>query len=235
MKKKRKTIEMKLDNYLADQETKNNIMYAMWCADVKFFGFDSKDSGHILWTKEFIQRAKKRAFAIQFETNEYGYSRDTQQAYKKELARRLTPEEVIKAVKIEYKNDYALLQFRIIHHELETNKNPLADLFLPEIQRFNWIGIFYGEKEYEAFTYIVNELPKDQKKILFKILWSMYNKILIKCKGDIWDEWVYKEFFPDEKVSPIAGKFDGNTGNKLFQKVHRISKQYPDQKILEYS
>ena len=154
---------------------------------------------------------------------------------KKELARRLTPEEVIKAVKIEYKNDYALLQFRIIHHELETNKNPLADLFLPEIQRFNWIGIFYGEKEYEAFTYIVNELPKDQKKILFKILWSMYNKILIKCKGDIWDEWVYKEFFPDEKVSPIAGKFDGNTGNKLFQKVHRISKQYPDQKILEYS
>jgi hypothetical protein len=235
MKKKRKTIEMKLENYLVDQETKNNVMYAMWCAGVKFFGFDSKDSGHILWTKEFIQRAKKRAFAIQFETNEYGYSRDTQQAYKKEIARRLTPEEVIKAVKIEYKNDYALLQFRIIHHELEINKNPLADLFLPEIQRFNWIGIFYGEKEYKAFSYIVNELPKDQKKVLFKILWSMYNKILIKCKGDIWDEWVYKEYFPKEKVTPIAGKFNGNTGNKLFQKVLRISKQYPDQKILEYS
>lgn len=235
MKKKRKTIEMKLENYLVDQETKNNVMYAMWCAGVKFFGFDSKDSGHILWTKEFIQRAKKRAFAIQFETNEYGYSRDTQQAYKKEIARRLTPEEVIKAVKIEYKNDYALLQFRIIHHELEINKNPLADLFLPEIQRFNWIGIFYGEKEYKAFSYIVNELPKDQKKVLFKILWSMYNKILIKCKGDIWDEWVYKEYFPKEKVTPIAGKFNGNTGNKLFQKVLRISKQYPDQKILEYT
>jgi hypothetical protein len=233
MKKKRKTIELKLENYLVDQETKNNVMYAMWCADVKFFGFDSKDSGHIFWTKEFIQRAKKRAFAIQFETNEYGYSRDTQQAYKKEVSRRLTPEEVIKAVKIEYKNDYALIQFRIIHHELETNKNPLADLFLPEIQRFNWVDIFYGEKEYEAFSYIVNELPKDQKKVLFKILWSMYNKILIKCKGDIWDEWVYKEYFPKEKMSPIAGKFDGNTGNKLFQRVLRISKQYPDQKILE--
>ena len=234
MKKKRKTIELKLENYLVDQETKSNVMYAMWCADVKFFGFDSKDSGHIFWTKEFIQRAKKRAFAIQFETNEYGYSRDTQQAYKKEVSRRLTPEEVIKAVKIEYKNDYALIQFRIIHHELETNKNPLADLFLPEIQRFNWVDIFYGEKEYEAFSYIVNELPKDQKKVLFKILWSMYNKILIKCKGDIWDEWVYKEYFPKEKMSPIAGKFDGNTGNKLFQRVLRISKQYPDQKILEY-
>ena len=62
----------------------------------------------------------------------------------------------------------------------------------------------------------------------------MYNKILIKCKGDIWDEWVYKEYFPKEKMSPIAGKFDGNTGNKLFQRVLRISKQYPDQKILEY-
>ena len=234
MKKKRKTIELKLENYLVDQETKSNVMYAMWCADVKFFGFDSKDSGHIFWTKEFIQRAKKRAFAIQFETNEYGYSRDTQQAYKKEVSRRLTPEEVIKAVKIEYKNDYALIQFRIIHHELETNKNPIADLFLPEIQRFNWVDIFYGEKEYEAFSYIVNELPKDQKKVLFKILWSMYNKILIKCKGDIWDEWVYKEYFPKEKMSPIAGKFDGNTGNKLFQRVLRISKQYPDQKILEY-
>ncbi len=235
MKKKRKKIEMKLENYLVDQETKNNVMYAMWCAGVKFFGFDSKDSGHILWTKEFIQRAKKRAFAIQFETNEYGYSRDTQQAYKKEIARRLTPEEVIKAVKIEYKNDYALLQFRIIHHELEINKNPLADLFLPEIQRFNWVGIFYGEKEYKAFSYVVNELPRDQKKVLFKILWNMYNKILISCVGSEFDKWVYKEYFPNEKVSPIAGKFNGNTGNKLFQKVLRISKQYPDQKIFKYS
>ena len=36
---------MKLENYLVDQETKNNVMYNMWCADVKFFGFDSKDSG----------------------------------------------------------------------------------------------------------------------------------------------------------------------------------------------
>ena len=95
--------------------------------------------------------------------------------------------------------------------------------------------IFYGKDEYEAFRYIVNELYRDQKKVLFKILWSMYNKILIKCKGEIWDEWVYKEFFPNEKVSPIAGKFNGNTGNKLYQKVLRISKQYPDQKVFEYS
>ena len=63
----------------------------------------------------------------------------------------------------------------------------------------------------------------------------MYNKILIKCKGDNWDEWIHKEYFPNEKVSKIAGKFDGNTGSPLFQKVLRISKQYPDQKILEYS
>ena len=61
----------------------------------------------------------------------------------------------------------------------------------------------------------------------------MYNKILIKCKGEIWDKWVYKEYFPNEKVSPIAGKFDGNTGNKLYQKVRRISKQYSNQEIFE--
>lgn len=234
MKKKRNTIEMKLDNYLADQETKNNVMYAMWCADVKFFGFDSKDSGHIFWTKEFIKKAKLSAYEIQFEEEKINYSREAQQLYKK-VARRLTPEEVIKAVKIEYKNDYALIQFKIIYNELKTNKSRFAKLFLDEIKRFNWVGIFYGEKEYEAFSYIINELPRDQKKVLFKILWNMYNKILIKCKGDIWDEWVYKEYFPKEKVSPIAGKFDGNSGNKLFQKVLRISKQYQDQKIFEYS
>lgn len=235
MKKKRETIEMKLDNYLADQETKNNVMYAMWCADVKFFGFDSKDSGHILWTKEFIKKAKLSAYEIQFEDAKINYSKATEQVYKKEVARRLTPEEVIKAVKIEYKNDYALLQFKIIHNELVTNKSRFAKLFLPEIERFNWVGIFYGEKEYEAFRYIVNELSRDQKKVLFKILWHMYNKILISCVGSEFDKWVYKEYFPKEKVTPIAGKFNGNTGNKLFQKVLRISKQYPDQKILEYS
>lgn len=103
------------------------------------------------------------------------------------------------------------------------------------LERAKWIGIFYGEKEYEAFTYIVNELPRDNKKVLFKILWNMYNKILISCVGSEFDKWVYKEYFPSEKVSPIAGKFDCNTGNKLFQKVLRISKQYPDQKIFKYS
>ena len=63
----------------------------------------------------------------------------------------------------------------------------------------------------------------------------MYNKILIKCKGDNWDEWIHKEYFPNEKVSKIAGKFDGNTGSPLFQKVLRIAKKYPDQKVFTYN
>ena len=232
--KKRKKVEMKLENYLVDQETKNNIMYNVWCADVKFFGFDSKDSGHTLWANEFIKKAKLSAYEIQFEEEKVNYSKASRKVYKK-VARRLTPEEVIKAIKIEYKNDYALLQFKIIHNELITNNSRFAKLFSPEIKRYKWVGIFYGEREYKAFIYILKELPKDQKKVLFKILWSMYNKILIKCKGEIWDKWVYKEYFPNEKVSPIAGKFDGNTGNKLYQKVRRISKQYSDQEIFEYS
>jgi hypothetical protein len=58
---------------------------------------------------------------------------------------------VKKAVNTEYKGDYASLQFRIIYHELEVNKNPLADLFIPEIEKYKWVGIFYTEREYHAF------------------------------------------------------------------------------------
>ena len=96
--KKRKKVEMKLENYLVDQETKNNIMYSSWCQNVKFYGFEWGDEGHLNWQNEFIKRAKLRAFAIQFETNEYGYSRATKKAYKSEISRRLTPKVVIKAV-----------------------------------------------------------------------------------------------------------------------------------------
>ena len=145
MKKNREPNEINLDNVFVEKETKNNVMYAFWCQDVKFYGFEWGDKGHLNWQKEFIQKAKQRAYAIQFETNEYGYSRAAKKAYKREISRRLTPEEVIVAVKLEYKNDYALLQFRIIHNELKTNKNPLADLFIPEIVRYNWVGIFHTQ------------------------------------------------------------------------------------------
>ena len=63
----------------------------------------------------------------------------------------------------------------------------------------------------------------------------MYNKILIKCKGELWDEWVHKEYFPKQKVTKIAGKYDGNTSSPLFQKVLRISKKYTDPKVFEYN
>ena len=39
--KKRKKVEMKLENYLVDQETKNNVMYSSWCQNVKFYGIIS--------------------------------------------------------------------------------------------------------------------------------------------------------------------------------------------------
>ena len=197
MKKKRETIEMKLDNYLADQETKNNVIYAMWCADVKFFGFDSKDSGHILWTKEFIKKAKLSAYEIQFEDGKINYSKATEQVYKKEVARRLTPEEVIKAVKIEYKNDYALLQFKIIHNELVTNKSRFAKLFLPEIERFNWVGIFHSQEHYEAFKHILESfLIEEHNKTLFMGFYREYggNKVLMRCNEKNWREWVNEHY-----------------------------------------
>ena len=66
--KKRKKVEMKLENYLVDLETKNNVMYSSWYQNVKFYGFECGDKGHLNWQNEFIKRAKLRAFAIQFET-----------------------------------------------------------------------------------------------------------------------------------------------------------------------
>ena len=154
MGKNREPNKISSNNVFVEKETKDNVMYDLWCQDVKFYGFEWGDEGHLNWQREFIQKAKQRAYAIQFETNEYGYSRATKKAYKSEISRRLTPKEVIKAVKLEYKNDYALLQFRIIHNELKTNKNPLADLFIPEIVRYNWVGIFHTQHHYEAFLYI---------------------------------------------------------------------------------
>ena len=204
MKKKRKTIEMKLENYLVDQETKNNVMYAIWCADVKFFGFDSKDSGHILWTKEFIKKAKLSAIEMQFEEKKINYCKATQQVYKKEIARRLTPEEIIKALKLEYKNDYALLQFKIIHNELATNKSRFAKLFLPEIKRYNWVGVFHSEDHYEAFLHVLESfLIEEHNKVLFMGFWGEYGgeKILMRCNETKWRDWVIMNYLPNEKDS----------------------------------
>jgi len=235
MKKKRKTIEMKLENYLVDQETKNNVMYAMWCSDVKFFGFDSKDSGHIFWTKEFIQTAKKRASAIQFETNEYGYSVDTKQSYKKEVARRLTPEEVIKAVNIEYKNDYALIQFKIIHHELKTNKNILADLFLGEIDRYKWSGVFHSQDHYEAFLHVLKSfLVEEHNKTLFVGFFREYggNKVLMRCNEKKWREWVNEHYL-------IKGEDSSKRWNECPQhhytrkQIRQSQKTYKDPNIFK--
>ena len=84
---------------------------------------------------------------MQFEEKKINYSQATQQVYKKEIARRLTPEEIIKAVKLEYKNDYALLQFKIIHNELATNKSSrFAKLILFEIEKYNWVSVFHSQE-----------------------------------------------------------------------------------------
>jgi hypothetical protein len=199
MKRERKNIELKLEKFSVDIETKHNVMYAFWCKDVKFYGFEHSEEGHIKWRKEFIKKAKIRAYAIQFETNEYGYSRTTQQSYKKEISRRLTPEEVINAVNTEYKGDYASLQFRIIYHELEVNKNPLADLFIPEIEKYKWVGIFYTEREYHAFKHLLEAFDGKYTKKRFGVIWKDFKDSLISCKGDRWDSFVYDYYLPYEK------------------------------------
>ena len=178
MGKNREPNKISSNNVFVEKEMKNNVMYAFWCQDVKFYGFEWGDQGHLNWQREFIQKAKQRAYAIQFETNEYGYSRATKKAYKSEISRRLTPKEVIEAVKLEYKNDYALLQFRIIH-ELKTNKNPSRFIY-SEIVRYNWVGILHMQHHYEAF-YILDSSIEEYNKVLLRVRGNTEEKILMRC------------------------------------------------------
>lgn len=115
----------------------------------------------------------------------------------KKIVRRLTPEEVIKAVNIEYKNDYALIQFKIIHHELKTNKNILADLFLGEIDRYKWSGVFHSQDHYEAFLHVLKSfLTEEHNKTLFMGFFREYggNKVLMRCNEKKWREWVNEHY-----------------------------------------
>ena len=66
---------MKLDNSLVDTETKNTVNYYLWCEDVNFFGSNPTTEGHLIWTKEFIDNARKRAMAVKSADIEMGYSR----------------------------------------------------------------------------------------------------------------------------------------------------------------
>ena len=235
MKKNREPNEIKSDNVFVEKETKNNVMYAFWCKDVKFYGFEWGDEGHLNWQREFIQKAKQRAYAIQFETNEYGYSRATKKAYKSEISRRLTPKEVIEAVKLEYKNDYALLQFRIIHNELKTNKNPLADLFIPEIVRYNWVGIFHTQHHYEAFLYILDSFHiEEYNKVLFMGFWGQYGgeKILMRCNETKWRDWVIKNYLPNEKDSSKRWKHCEEIHHTRRQ-MRRYEKTFKDPNIFK--
>ena len=234
MKKNRNTIEYKLEDSLVSDETKRNVMYSLWCKDIQFYGFKAGEEGHTNYQRKFLNDAKQRAYAIQFESVETNYSRAAHKVFKRLISRRLTVDEVVNAVKIEYNKDYALIQFRIIYNELKANNNPLADLLVPVIESYKWVGIFYGEKEYDAFKYITNELQNRVKKILFKILWSKYNKILIKCTGTKWDEWVHKEYFPEKKITKIAGKYETGSSIKLETKIKRITRNYSNPQIFEY-
>jgi hypothetical protein len=235
MGENREPNEISLDNVFVEKETKNNVMYAFWCQDVKFYGFEWGDEGHLNWQREFIQKAKQRAYAIQFETNEYGYSRATKKAYKREISRRLTPKEVIEAVKLEYKNDYALLQFRIIHNELKTNKNPLADLFIPEIVRYNWVGIFHTQHHYEAFLYILDSFHiEEHNKVLFMGFWGQYGgeKILMRCNETKWRDWVIKNYLPNEKDSSKRWKHCEEIHHSRRQ-MRRYEKTFKDPNIFK--
>ena len=190
------------------------ISIAVQLSQIPFFAED--------WTKNRCKEYQKELFNYAYDLHNKNCSVD----------------DILKVFKEKYNNTYLnALEVVLFLLDAWQNKNYLKfySRFIDLKYEKNLSKIFYGKKEYEAFRYIVNELPRDQKKVLFKILWSMYNKILISCVGSEFDKWVYKEYFPNEKISPIAGKFNGNTGNKLFQKVLRISKQYPDQKIFEYS
>ena len=196
MKKKIKIEEMKLDNSLVDTETKNTVNYYLWCEDVNFFGSNPTTEGHLIWTKEFIDNARKRAMAVKSADIEMGYSRATKKKYVREISRQLKPEEVIKAVNIEYKGDYALLQFRIIHNELKTSGNKLADLFLPEIEKYKWIGVFYGEREYEAFKFLLEAFNDKYTKKRFGVIWKDFASCLINCKGGSYDKFIYQYYLP---------------------------------------
>ena len=67
-----------------------------------------------------------------------------------------------------------------------------------------------------------------------QILWSSYNKILIKCTGTKWDEWLHKEYFPEEKITKIAGKYETGSSIKLETKIKRITRNYSNPQIFEY-
>ena len=176
-----------------------------------------------------------------------GWTKNRCEEYPKELFnyaydlhnKNCSVDDILKVFKEKYNNTYLnALEVVLFLLDAWQNKNYLKfySKFIDLKYEKNLSNIFYGKKQYEAFRYIVNELPKAaHSKVLFKILWSMYNKILISCVGDEFDIWIHKEYFPNQKVTQIARKFDGNTRTKLFQKVYRISKQYSDQNILEYS
>ena len=99
-----------------------------------------------------------------------------------------------------------------------------------ELEKLKWVGIFYGIEEYKAFKYIMDE-SNEHDKVLFKLLWAMYNNVLIICNISVWNIWVNKEYFPKEKVTKIAGKFDFDMGSSSAIKLRHIQKTYINQNI----
>ena len=46
MKKNKEPNKISSNNLFVEKETNNNVMYAFWCQDVKFYGFEWGDEGH---------------------------------------------------------------------------------------------------------------------------------------------------------------------------------------------
>ena len=183
--------QLKIDskNYQFEEtETTRRIFYKLnICADFKpILPYNLE--------RIFVNNAINRAREI--EKNSNTFNDYIYEAIKVELNNHVNKDELIKG------------QLNIIYNELFSRNSMAKDIVLPHLNDYAFKltenNIFFSKEAKEGFEHLVNMIDVSGLKTKhFKTLWFEYgkssNRLIIKCNGEEFMNYVYNTYLKDEK------------------------------------
>ena len=112
--------------------------------------------------------------------------------------------DVLKNIDSEYDQEKAFNFLYIVYRELFRRNNPISFTVLTKVRLYEFKepqkSVFYDFDCKLAWDYLLSYFAQERfTKNLFKIMWFRYRKIIIKCKANEYEDFVYDLYLKDVK------------------------------------
>ena len=112
--------------------------------------------------------------------------------------------DVLKNIDSEYDQEKAFNFLYIVYRELFRRNNPISFTVLTKLRLYEFKepqkSVFYDFDCKMAWDYLLSYFAQERfTKNLFTIMWFRYRKIIIKCKANEYEDFVYNLYLKDVK------------------------------------